>query len=316
MDLLSDILSLMKLTGMLYFRTSFTAPWGVEVPAFKNVSRFHYVHRGRCFASVASQGEAIFLEQGDLIIITHGARHILSDPLEGEVKTVDQVVQEAGFTGRGALIVGEAGSGHETQLICGHFAFDPEANHVLLDALPPFLHIKDYGKASPDWLDNTLKIIGAEVGWNKPGSELISLKLSEIIFTQAVRHYLAHEGKNQRGLAGFADPHVCQALEAIHGEPAKSWTVESLARVAGLSRTVFATKFHALIASSPVNYLTAWRMQVARKLLIETSIPIIEVATRSGYQSEASFSRVFKRHFEQPPAGYRRSRALTGAAMT
>lgn len=314
MDLLSDILSLMKLNGTLYFRTSFTAPWGVEVPAFENVSRFHYVHRGRCFATVADQDETIFLEQGDLIIITHGARHILSDPRDGAVKTVDQVVEEAGFTGQGALIVGEPGSGHESQLICGHFAFDPEASHVLLDALPPFLHIKDYGKASPDWLDNTLKIIGAEAGWNNLGSELISLKLSEIIFTQAIRHYLAHEGRHHPRLAGFADPHIRQALEAIHGEPAKSWTVESLARVAGLSRTAFATKFHALIANSPVNYLTAWRMQVARKLLTETSIPIIEVATRAGYQSEASFSRVFKRHFDLPPAGYRRHRATSGTA--
>ncbi len=309
MDLLSDILSLMKLSGTLYFRTSFSSPWGVEVPAFENVSRFHYVHRGRCFAHVEGTSGSIFLEQGDLIVITHGAGHTLSDPAEVDAKTVDQVVKESGFTGRGALVYGESGAGHETQLICGHFSFDAGASHILLDALPRYIHIKDYGEVSPDWLDDTLNIIGAEAGRERLGSDLIALKLSEIIFTQVIRHYLAREGKHQPGLAGFADARIRKALEAIHKDPAKAWSVESLAKVAGLSRTAFSNKFSELIANSPLNYLTAWRMQIARQLLADTDIPIIEVATRSGYQSEASFGRVFKRHFEVPPAGYRRSRA-------
>ena len=225
MDLLSDILNLMKLSGTLYFRTSFTSPWGVEVPAFQNVSRFHYVQRGRCFADVEGSSEPVLLERGDLIIIPHGAGHILSDPLDVESKTVDQVVEESGFTGNGALVFGEPSSGHETQLICGHFAFDPDASHVLIDALPRYIHIKDYGRVSPDWLDNTLKIIGAEVGGEQLGSDLVALKLSEIIFTQAVRHYLQREGRDRPGLAGFADDHIRQgatgdssrAREAVDG---------------------------------------------------------------------------------------------------
>ena len=313
MDLLSDILSLMKLSGTLYFRTSFTSPWGLEVPAFQSVSRFHYVHRGRCFAHVEGESEAVLLEQGDLIIITHGARHSLSDPLDVEAKTVDQVVEESGFTGHGALVFGDAAAGHETQLICGHFAFDPGAGHVLLDALPRCIHIKDYGKVSPGWLDDTLKIIAAEAGRDQLGGDLIALKVSEIIFTQAIRHYLAREGRNRQGLAGFADTQIRQALEAIHQEPAKTWTVESLAKVAGMSRTAFSNKFSALITHTPLNYLTSWRMPLARQLLADTDVPIIEVAARSGYQSEASFGRVFKRHFDLPPAGYRRSRGLREA---
>ena len=307
MDLLSDILRLMKLSGTLYFRTAFSAPWGVAVPAFENVARFHYVHRGRCFAQVANEEEAVLLEQGDLIIISHGSSHTLSDPKEVGVKTVDQVVEESGFTGQGALVFGEPGIGHETQLICGHFAFDPAAGHILIDALPRYIQIKDYGQISPGWLEGTLKIIGAEVGRNQLGGDLIALKLSEIIFTQAIRHYLAHEGKNREGLAGFADQQVRQALEAIHREPAKTWTVESLARVAGMSRTAFSTKFSHLVTLTPLNYLTSWRMQLARQLLVETDASIIDVAMRSGYQSEASLGRVFKRYFNLPPAGYRRN---------
>lgn len=306
MDLLSDILNVMKLSGTLYFRTAFTAPWGLDVPAFENVSRFHYVHRGRCFAQVEGHREAVCLEQGDLVIITRGTRHTLSDPVDVAARTVEQVVAQSGFSGRGALVYGGADAGHETQLICGHFAFDPGASHVLLDALPLYLHLKEYGKESPGWLDDTLRIIGAEAGRDQLGSDLIALKLSEIIFTQALRSYLATEGQQRRGLAGFADKRIRQALQAIHEDPARPWSVDSLARIAGLSRTAFSNRFNELIASTPLGYLTAWRMQLARRLLAETDLPIIEVATRSGYQSEASFGRIFKRHFDLPPAGFRR----------
>ena len=180
---------------------------------------------------------------------------------------------------------------------------------ILLEALPRFIHIKDYGHVSPGWLDETLKIIAAEVGHDQLGTELIALKLSEIIFTQAIRHYLANEGQNRPGIAGFADIQIRQALEAIHENPARGWTVQSLARIAGLSRTKFATRFAELVANTPLNYLTEWRMQIARQLLIDTDIPIIEVAERIGYHSEAAFGRSFKRHFETPPASYRRARS-------
>lgn len=308
MDLLSEILNLMKLSGTLYFRTAFTAPWGVEVPSYASVSRFHYVHRGRCFARIDGLPDPVRLDQGDLIIITRGASHILSDPPEIAPMSLDKVVEESGFTGRGALVHGEAGTGYETQLICGHFAFDRDAKHVLFESLPAYIHIRDYGEISPDWLEETLKIIGAEAGQNRLGADLIALKLSEIIFTQAIRKFLSGKGSRQPGLAGFADQRISRALQAMHSEPARNWSVEDLAQVAGLSRTSFSNRFGELIAISPLTYLTQWRMQLARKLLTESDLPIVDVAERSGYQSEASFGRIFKRTFDQPPAGYRRTR--------
>lgn len=180
------------------------------------------------------------------------------------MRKLDQVVEESGFTGRGALVYGGEEEGHETQLICGHFAFGQGASHVLLDALPPYIYIKNYGGVSPDWLDHTLKIIGAEVSQDHLGSDLIALKLSEIIFTQALRHYLDGEAKDRPGLAGFADPKIRLALDAIHSAPADAWTVDSLAGVAGLSRTAFSNKFNQLVNHTPLHYLTIWRMQLAR----------------------------------------------------
>lgn len=310
MDLLSDILNLMKLSGTLYFRTSFISPWAVEVPAFENASRFHYAHRGRCFIHVDGLADPVLLQQGDLIIVPHGARHIMADPVDTPPQTVDAVVAASGFTGSGTLVYGpmdgDTGNGFETQLICGQFAFDTGAWHRLLEALPPAIVISDYSGGAPDWLDNSLRLIGAEAGQDSMGADLIALKMSEIIFTQAIRRFLAEDGAALPGLAGFADPHVSRALEAMHTDPAADWTVEGLAQVAGMSRTAFSTRFSETVAATPLTYLTDWRMQLARRLLLDTGLSMIEIAERTGYHSEASFGRVFKKHFRIPPAKYRR----------
>jgi len=307
MDLLSNIMNVMKMSGSLYFRTSFSPPWGVDVPSYKNVARFHYVHHGRCHARLNSEDKAIVLQQGDLIIIPRGAQHQLCEPENATITALDTIVEDAGFTGQGALIVGESETEHATKLICGHFAFDPGANHVLLESLPDYIHVKDYGAASPDWLDNTLNMIGAELGHEKLGGDLIALRLSEVIFTQAIRHYIENDGSSRTGLAGFTDTKIRAALNELHNNPADAWTVDQLAKIAGMSRTAFSNRFTELVGNSPLNYLIDWRMQLARQLLTDTEYPIIEIAQKTGYQSEAAFGRVFKRHFDEPPAGFRRN---------
>ncbi len=311
MDLLSDILSQLQLTGTLYFRTSFTSPWSVRVPAYEKVARFHFAHRGRCLVRVRSDAPPVLLEQGDLIIIPRGAGHTLfCDPeTEDPAVQLDQVLAESGFTGRGTLVYGEPGTHHETQLICGHFAFDTDVRHPLIDGLPDFLHIADYGQASGSWMEGTLKIIGAEVARDKLGSDLIALKLSEIIFAQALRTFIESDAGIAGSLAGFADPAVSKALKAIHDDPGHPWTLEKLASLAGVSRTLLASRFSQLLQVTPLAYITGWRMQLASRRLLAGSRPIIDIAESVGYQSEAAFGRVFKRHFNMGPATYRRQRA-------
>jgi len=309
MDLISDILSRMRLEGTLYFRTSFTSPWSITVPSFENVSRFHYAHKGGCFVRVNGEADPVLLEQGDLIIITHGASHTLfCDPkTEFTARLLDSVIEQSGFTGSGTLVYGEPGSNHETQLVCGHFAFDENSNHPLIDALPPYIHIKGYEEPAGRWMESTLKVIGAEAGRHQMGGDLIALKLSEIIFAQALRTYLNTDGVDKPVLAGFSDPNIARALSAFHKNLVFRWTLEDLAKIAGMSRTSFATKFTRLVCMTPGGYITHWRMQIARQALIESNTPIIEVAEDAGYQSEAAFSRVFKKHFRSPPATYRRN---------
>ncbi len=313
MDLLSDILSLMKLSGTLYFRTSFTSPWGVQVPAFQNVSRFHFAHRGRCLVRINPEEEPIQLEKGDLVIITRGAAHTLycDAKAERQALPLDQVIEKSGFTGRGTLVYGESDTNQETQLVCGHFAFDQNANHPLIDALPAYIHIQNYGESAGSWMENTLKIIGIEAGREAQGSGLIALKMSEIIFAQALRTYLSTEGVKRPVLAGFTEPRISRALQAFHNDPGFRWTLESLASAAGLSRTAFVSIFNKCMSMPPMTYMTQWRMQIARQMLLETKAPIIDIAENAGYQSEAALSRVFKRHFDLPPATYRRQHRLS-----
>ncbi len=313
MDVLSDILSHMKLSGTLYFRTSFTSPWSVRVPAYEQVSRFHFAHRGRCFVRVAPDQPPAILEQGDLIIITRGAAHTLFCDLssESDVVLLDRVVEESGFTGRGALVYGMLGTNHETQLLCGHFAFGENTSHPLIESLPDYIHIRNYGEVAGAWLDSTINIVGAESGSKQMGSNLIALKMTEIIYAQALRTYLNGEGTDLPVMAGFADPNISRTLSAVHEKPEFAWTLNELSRVAGMSRTAFIERFTQKMNSTPMAYITLWRMQLAKVALAESELAIVELAKSVGYQSEAAFGRVFKRYFDVAPATYRRNQRVS-----
>jgi AraC-like DNA-binding protein len=250
----------------------------------------------------------VLIEQGDLVIITRGAEHSLfCDPkTEPDVLELDTVLEQSGFDGKGALVIGEVGKDHETQLVCGHFAFASDLTHPLIEALPPLIHIRNYGETSGQWMESTLRIIGAEAGRDALGGDVIALKLSEIIFAQALRDYLRNNEADQPVLAGFNDPKIARVLQAMHQTPARQWTVDDLAKVGGLSRTSFASRFGRLMDMTPMAYITLWRMQIAARLLRTTDEPIIQVAEQVGYGSEAAFGRVFKKHQNVAPATFRR----------
>ncbi len=308
MDLLSTVLSQIKMSGTLYFRTELTSPWGVKVPAHENVARFHYAHRGGCFVRVAGVETPICLTQGDFLIIPWGASHTLfCDPVnEPEAAPLETVLADSGFTGTGALVYGAEEGTLETQLVCGHFAFGDHVSHPLIAHLPPFIHIPNYGETSGTWMEQTLRLIGAEAGRDHLGGDLIALKLAEIIFAQVLRIYLQNDGKAELVFAAFADQKIQKALTAVHAAPEFDWTVEGLAARAGMSRTAFATNFAARMGMTPIGYVTEWRLQIARQSLVETVKPLIDLAESVGYGSEAAFSRAFKRRFDLAPARYRR----------
>lgn len=307
LDLLSDILTRLSLKGTLYFRSSFSEPWGVRVPAFSNVARFHYAHRGDCLIYLPSSGQTLMLAQGDLAIVPHGAQHVLHCPITvpPDAIELEEVVERSGFKGDGVLVWGGDGGKRDIQLICGHFSLAPGVRHMIYDRLPPLLHIPNYGEAAGAWLDATLRVIGAEAGGARLGGDLIALKMSEAIFAQAIRTYIENNEGGDHSLSGFADRRLARALRAFHREPQGNWSIDGLAREAGMSRTAFAVSFAGKFGVTPLHYMTSWRIQIARQALIEDSASVADAAAIAGYASESAFSRVFKRETGVSPASCR-----------
>lgn len=307
LDLLSDILTKLSLKGTLYFRTSFTEPWGVKVPAFENVARFHYVHRGECVVRVLGEEGVHRLAKGDLILIPHGQSHVLNCRHSGpeDALPLDDVIERSGYDGSGVLVFGGDEPDMETQLICGHFSLAHGSRHLLFDRLPSSILIRDYGTEAGDWLETTLRVIGSETASGKFGADLISLKLSEAIFAQAIRRYIADVAGTGGPLSGFADSHLSRALTAFHRDPVAAWSVATLAREAALSRTSFSLRFSEKLGIPPMQYVTSWRMQIARNALAGQGASVAEAADLCGYASEAAFSRAFKKELGLPPSTFR-----------
>jgi len=306
MDVLSDILGALRLQGTLYFSTEFRRPWGLRVPAFRRVARFHLVARGSCWVRVIGGEEPVEIETGDLILIPRGAEHVLADTPDTPCRTVDEVVREAGFAGHGALVHGGDDTGGPTRLVCGHFAFDEGFDHPLLAHLPPALVVRwnDAVRDSP--LEHAFRFIVREVQEGRPGHEAVISRLSEVLFVQVIRFWAAHTSPASGVLAALADPRLGGALAAIHGEPRTRWTLDTLGRRAAMGRTAFAERFRRVVGEPPLQYLTRWRIQRARRLLRESQLSIDQIAEQVGYESGASFARTFKKVVGEPPGAYRR----------
>lgn len=305
MDVLSDILSHVRLQGSLYFTTDFRPPWGLRVPRYGRVARFHLVVRGGCWVRVIGAPEPIRLEAGDLVLVPNGAEHVLADTPDTPCRTVDEVVEQAGFDGRGALSIAGDDSGSPTRLVCGHFAFDESFDHPLVQQLPQAMLIRwdDYARDSP--LEQAFQFIVREVQAGRPGNAAVVNRLSEVLFVQAIRWWIEHQPPERGMLAALTEPGLASALSAIHAEPTARWTVEGLGRRAAMGRTAFAGRFKDVIGMTPMEYVTLWRLQQAKRLLAESRLSLEQVASRAGYDSAASFSRVFTREVGVRPGAYR-----------
>lgn len=306
MDVLSDILGHLRLQGSLYFTTDFRPPWGLRVPRFGRVARFHLVVRGGCWVRVIGAADPLRLETGDLVLIPNGAEHVLADTPDTPCRTVDEVVRQAGFTGRGALTIAGDDSGSPTRMVCGHFAFDEAFDHPLVQQLPDAMLIRwdDYARDSP--LEQAFQFIVREVQAGRPGNAAVVNRLSEVLFVQAIRWWIEHQPAERGMLAALTEPGLASALGAIHAEPTARWTVEELGQRAAMGRTAFAGRFRDVIGMTPMEYVTLWRMQRAKRLLTESRLSLEQVASRAGYDSAASFSRVFTRETGVRPGAYRR----------
>ena len=304
MDLLGDILSTLELHSTVYFRAELTAPFSIAVPADRSVIRFHVANHGPCHISLPS-GESAQFSAGDMVLVPHGAAHVLADSPGVPPVPLNSVLEASGFDGTGPLVFG--GGGSKTVIVCGHFAFTDELMHPVIAALPALIHVQGQSERRYAWLEQTLAYMEWESKARPEGWGEVIKRLSEILFVYVLREYMGTHPHSAGALIALADPQIGKALQAVHAEPAGDWTVDTLARQAAMSKSAFAERFREALGVTPARYVVAWRMHKARALLDRSARSIREVAWDVGYESETAFNRVFKEHFGAPPGRYRRA---------
>lgn len=305
MDILDDILSTLDLRGVLYFRTSFSSPWALTVPDYQRAARFHLVVQGTAHITIEPDVE-LELGPGDLVMIPRGVKHTLSDNGARSAPELETVMQDTGYNGRGVLIVGEGDPNASTQMVCGHLNFRRGGDHPLLDALPDYIHVHAAERSTEPWLDDALRLVAQRVFSGALGSAATVTRLSEIVFIEVIKSRLSKSEELRQILQAFTDPHVGQALNALHANPADAWTVETLAHSVGMSRSRFSDRFSELMGKGPMSYLSDWRLQKALQLLDDDRISVQQIATQAGYRSPAAFSRAFSAKFGASPKVYQR----------
>ncbi|MCZ6579575.1 MAG: AraC family transcriptional regulator [Gammaproteobacteria bacterium] len=309
-DPLGETLHLLRLNGTLYCRSELTAPWGVELPAFDGQMMFHVITSGHCWLEVEGEQPRL-LQQGSLALVPHGNGHsIRSHPTADAEPLFDIPVEQVSERYE---IMRYGGGGDLTQLTCGVVRFDHVAGQQLIAQLPNVLQIDTWEDEDGSWLQSTLRFIAREARELRPGGETVITHLADILIIQAIRSWIDSAPEADQGwLAALRDDQVGKALAAIHREPDKDWTVASLAKEVGMSRSGFSARFTNLVGESAKRYLTQWRMQLARTQLQQSSDSLSVLAERLGYQSEAAFSRAFKRVFGVPPGSVRHAADFKG----
>ncbi|MCG8589995.1 MAG: AraC family transcriptional regulator [Proteobacteria bacterium] len=307
-DVLSDVLDTLELESSVYFRAELTSPFSIAVPENKNVVRFHIAGEGRCSISVAGEAPIEFAP-GDLVLIPHGASHVLANPPNGSARPLPEVLDASGFTGPGPLVYG--GGGDRTTLVCGHFGFSAAVTHPFIETLPAVLHLERAQGPDYRWVEQMLAFADQESQARATGWQGVVERLSQILLVYVLRAYMERESAVAGALSALADPQLAAALQSIHTSPATDWTLDALAHKAGMSRSAFVRKFNSTCGISPMRYLTRWRMSRARYLLTHTETSAGEAAAQAGYASEAAFHRSFKEHVQKPPATYRRQERAT-----
>ena len=322
-DVLSDALRTLRLTGALFFPVEASSPWVNEIPAShqlgplvlpgaQHVVSYHIVTRGECWISLPQAAPAR-LEAGDIVVIPHGDPYVMSSapqaPPDAPRDSVLEFFRQMATGSVPAVIVDGGGGPERAKLVCGFLACDVRPFNPILETLPRLLLLRPPPPAS-DRLGRLVEFALEESLQNRPGARCVLLRLSEVLFVEVVRRHLEGLPSDQSGwLAGLRDPVVGHALALLHARPARSWTLERLAREIAVSRSILADRFTRLLGQPPMRYLARWRMQLAATAIAAGTTSLAAVARDVGYGSEAAFSRSFKRIVGASPASWRRRRA-------
>ncbi|WP_116449415.1 AraC family transcriptional regulator [Blastococcus litoris] len=299
-DPLGEVLADLRIRGTFYCRAEGSAPWGVEMPALAGCMSFHVVTEGSCLLEVG--GDVHEMRAGDLALVPHGRGHLLRSgagaPIAGRADLLPQ-----DYLGEHYSVLRVGGGGAPSRLVCG--VVEPERPGVahLLDLLPPVLLVRS-DAARGGWLPVLLGMIADEVRHDRAGAEAVVTRLADVVVVQAIRGWLDGGGTGPGWLRALRDPQVGRVVAMVHREPGAAWTLERLAREARMSRSAFASRFTELAGEPALRYVTRWRMHVAT-IALARGARVNELARTLGYESEAAFSRAYKRVTGVPPVTVR-----------
>jgi AraC-like DNA-binding protein len=319
-DVLSDVLRSVRLTGSMLFLVNAHPPWmswapateafrRVVLPHAQHLVSYHILTHGRCWAGLRGTPPELF-EPGDVLVVPHGDAYYLADsPASQAAYGPEEAVEFLRGMAAGELpsVVSEGGEGGElTQFICGFLGCDRAPLNPVLDALPAMIHLHSAARGA-DRVRHLIEFALCELREPSSGSQGVLLRLSELMFVEVVRlHLMAMSGAQTGWLAGLHDPLVARTLSLLHGAPQRPWTLAALAEQTGTSRSVLAERFTRYVGQPPMHYLTQWRMQRAIRLLAGPGAKkVAAVAEAVGYESEAAFSRAFKKCVGVAPAEWR-----------
>lgn len=294
-DPLGEALHFLRMGGAFYSRCEFTAPWGLAMPRMDEYLMFHVVTSGQCYLELEG-AEAVPVASGELLLVPHGEGHkLVSQPGHATQALFD--LPRDTLSERYELLR-LSGGGEATSMLCGAIRFEDPAARQLLQLLPKVLKVRVSDPVHADWMHSTLRLIALEAHQMQPGGEAVITRLADILVIQAIRSWLKEAPAARTGwLGALRDHQVGHAIALVHRDPARPWTVASLAAEVAMSRSAFSVRFSALVGMPVMQYVTQWRMHLALGWLQQRNgDSLARLATRVGYQSEAAFSRAFKRY--------------------
>jgi AraC-like DNA-binding protein len=321
-DVLAETLRAVRLTGSVFLDACFTAPFGIISPKrfdanspmahLRHVSVFHLIAAGKCSVELAT-GERRDISAGDILLMPYADQHKFWNGRTTEMPLADDVVRPGPL--KGMWNINHGGGGQETRMVCGFLESSEFLLTPVFRTLPPLLVDRAEDDQVSTLIKSTVSQILAMTETAAPGSELMLGRLMELLFVEVLRRYATRLPASARGwFAALNDPIVGRALQFVHGDPARRWTVDELAREAGSSRTVLAERFHAVLGQAPIEYITCWRMQLAAERIRNGGGSLAAIAADVGYDSEAAFNRAFKRVTGVTPGRWREGGLVTAAA--
>jgi AraC-like DNA-binding protein len=300
-DGLSQLLLRLTVTSTVYCLSDMSAPWGFRVAA-RPIPAFHLLTAGTAWLEVDREPEGVRLQAGDLVILPRGAGHQLRDAQDSRVLWLDDILSDTPpVNGR----LKHGGGGERAELICGGFGIDQLTARPVLETLPEVVHLRGHEGRAPEWLSGLIRMISVELATDGPGAEAVVSRLTDALLAQALRKPLQEADRTTP--SPVRDVQVARALRLIRERPAEPWTVPRLAASVGLSRSAFAHRFKAATGETPIESLTRYRLSCAAAYLTSTDAGLLEIARRTGYDSEASISRAFRRRYGTSPGRYRKA---------